>query len=173
MPFWLAAGAVTAGMIYGTVNSGGVAAFKDRGIAAGVGQSGPGRRVSPAVPVSPVRGTQPAKPLAEALPDASFRTGEVYAFPNPARHGRKPAIHVEAGIADQVTLRFYDLTGKLVHEARLSDIPKIINDGQGPEYAYEYLWDQDMPSGSYLCSVRVRKDGHPEWSRLIKLAVIR
>ncbi len=104
---------------------------------------------------------------------AAFHLGETYAYPNPARKGAKPTVHVEAGIADSVELRFYDLAGDLLHRAELRAAPQAIDDGQGPEYAYEYAWTGDIPSGTYLCAVTARKSGEQDLHRTIKLAVVR
>ena len=62
--------------------------------------------------------------------------GEVYAFPNPARGGQNPTLHIEAGSSDKVEIRIYDVTGELVHSATLRGPPLIINDGQGAEQAF-------------------------------------
>ncbi len=106
-------------------------------------------------------------------PDPAFKLGEVYAFPNPAKKGKKPILHVEVGVADTVQLRFYDVAGDLVHETELSGNPLIIDDGQGPQYAYEYPWDGHIPSGTYIYVMRAKKVGHEDLEKISKLAVIR
>lgn len=125
------------------------------------------RRLSAPPPPAP-------RPAIQApLPPQDFRLGQVYAFPNPARYGASPTIHVEAGVADSVELRFYDMAGDLAHRAELQGPPQTIDDGQGPEYAYEYVWRGSIPSGVYLCVVKVRKSGSEDLRRIVKLAVIR
>ncbi len=106
-------------------------------------------------------------------PDPTFTLGEVYSFPNPAKKGRRPTIHVEVGIADSVNLRFYDVAGDLVHETELTGTPPVIDDGQGPQYAYEYTWSQNVASGVYIYAMRAKKNGYPDLQKISKLAVIR
>ena len=120
----------------------------------------------------PAPQTAQKKPAA-ALPPSNFRPGEAYAYPNPARRGAKPTIHVETGLADSVELRIFDIAGSLVHRVELSGPPGVIDDGQGDEYAYEYAWNEDVPSGTYFCVVRSRKAGEQDWVRTLKLAVVR
>ena len=112
-------------------------------------------------------------PQNSKTPDGSYQLGEVYAFPNPAKHGKKPTVHVEAGIAESVEFRFYDTSGELVHRAELRGSPQIIDDGQGPEYAYEYPWEGQIPSGTYLCAITAHKSGEPDLKRTCRIAVIR
>lgn len=105
--------------------------------------------------------------------DGAYRLGEVYAFPNPAKRGKKPTVHVEAGIAESVEFRFYDVSGELVHRSEIRGTPQIIDDGQGEEYAYEYSWEGAIPSGTYLCVVTARRSGAPDLKRICRIAVIR
>jgi hypothetical protein len=102
-----------------------------------------------------------------------LKLGEVYAFPNPAKRGKKPTIHVEVGVADSVKLRIYDIAGDLLHETEITSAPLIINDGHGKEYAYEYVWDGTIPSGTYICVVQASKKDKADLKATIKLAVIR
>ena len=91
-------------------------------------------------------------------PDSSFKLGEVYAFPNPAKR-QNPTLHIEVGIADSVEIRIYDIAGDLAHETRLTGMPQIIDDGQGPQYAYEYTWNiSGVGSGVYIYAIRARKE---------------
>src|SRR5205823_355797 len=69
-------------------------------------------------------------------PDPTFKMKRVYCSPNPLKRGQKAVIHVEVGIADSVRLQFYGVSGDLVHETELSGPPRIMDDGQGPQYAY-------------------------------------
>ncbi|MFH1379553.1 MAG: hypothetical protein ABII23_04670 [bacterium] len=107
-------------------------------------------------------------PLSEA--DAVFKKGEIYSFPNPAKNGAFPTIHIESGIADKISIHIYDIGGALVHSADINDQPIII-DGK---YAYEYRWDTSgVASGIYIYSVRVIKDGYSDILGIQKLAVIK
>jgi hypothetical protein len=106
--------------------------------------------------------------------DAAFRLGEVYAFPSPARRGQRPTIHVEAGLADSVKIRIYDLAGDPVHEAEVAGPPAIINDGQGAQYAFEYPWNTDRTgSGVYVFVIEAKKNGEGVIKKIGKLAVIK
>lgn len=111
---------------------------------------------------------------AAAPAQASFALGEVYAFPNPAVGGQTPTVHVEAGAADSVDIRIYDLAGDLAHEASLAGAPALIDDGQGPQPAYEHRWDSSgAGSGVYVYVVRARKAGHADLKAVGKLALVK
>ena len=76
-------------------------------------------------------------------------------------------------MADSVTIRIYDISGSLVHEAVVSGDPSVIDDGQGPQYAYEYLWNvSESGSGVYVYVVTARK-GPQTLKRTGKCAVIK
>lgn len=95
-------------------------------------------------------GVSSAVPLAA---DAAFKLGEVYCYPNPAKK-TNPTFHIETGQADKVELKIYDVSGDLVHETTLTGAPQQIDDGQGPQLAYEYLWDiKNAGSGVYIFSI--------------------
>ncbi|MBI2081106.1 MAG: helix-turn-helix domain-containing protein, partial [candidate division NC10 bacterium] len=49
--------------------------------------------------------------------DPAFAFRDLYAFPNPARRRERPTIRLQAGLADSVTVRIYDVSGQLVHSA--------------------------------------------------------
>jgi hypothetical protein len=102
-------------------------------------------------------------------PDASFTLRQVFAFPNPARAGAKPTIHIEVGLADSVTLRIFDAAGRQVHQATLTGAPSIVNSA----YAYEYEWDGTIPSGIYFYTVEAKSAGMETIHAKGKLAVVR
>ncbi len=95
--------------------------------------------------------------------------GSVFAYPNPARHGRA-TIHVESPAVDSLELRIYSLGGTLVHRATLGGAPGV---GAGGAQAYEYAWDTSgVASGAYIYTVETRSAG--QTSRASgKLAVMR
>ena len=70
--------------------------------------------------------------------DSAFKLGEVYCYPNPAKK-TNPTFHIETGQADKVELKVYDIAGDIIHETVLTGLPQVIDDGKGPQYAYEYL----------------------------------
>lgn len=110
---------------------------------------------------------------APALAAQDFSLRSIYAFPNPAVAGQKPTIHVSVGVADKVTIRFYDISGQKVHEATIDSPPSQIDDGTGLHPAYEYAWEGHIPSGVYLYSVTAEKAGQASIRQSGKLAVVR
>lgn len=97
-------------------------------------------------------------PAAAAAGELSF--GEVYAFPNPARPGQTPTIHVDAGTAESVEVRVYDVSGRLVTTLSRSGSGDLAWDGAG------------AGTGVYLFVVTARKGG-ATISTKGRLAVIR
>ena len=108
-----------------------------------------------------------------ALAEESFGFKDLYVFPNPARAGAKPTIHLAVGLADGVSIKIFDVSGRQVHEAGLDRPPTVINDGTGPKYAYEYAWDGHIPSGVYFYTVEAKKSGQGSIRKTGKLAVVR
>gem|GEM_PF-836397 len=108
----------------------------------------------------------------QATADAAFRLGEVYVYPNPAKGGAKPTFHIETGIADSVKLKVFTVSGEQAHEHTIGGTPDIINDGNGPSYAYEYIWDGHIPSGVYYYAIEARQGGRT-LKKAGKFAVIR
>jgi len=104
------------------------------------------------------------------IPDETFRQGEVYSYPNPARGGTNPVLHVECGIADSVEFEIYNIAGEKVHSGFMENQPAIVNG----KYAYESKWDvRGTASGVYIYLVRARKAGESEFRVMKKLAVIK
>ncbi len=92
-----------------------------------------------------------------ASAESVFQLGEVYCYPNPAKK-TSPTFHIETGLADKVELKVYDIAGDIIHETVLTGLPQVIDDGQGPQYAYEYLWDvKNSGSGVYIFSMTAKK----------------
>jgi sugar lactone lactonase YvrE len=104
--------------------------------------------------------------------DLSFVLGEVFAFPNPAKAGERPTIHVEAGLADRVTIQIYNLAGQEMATAALDQTPVVIDSGSGPRYAYEWTWSGSAASGVYLYAVDAEKSGE-HLKKTGKFAVVR
>ena len=102
--------------------------------------------------------------------DDTFRLGDAYSFPNPAR-GKNPTLHMECGLADSLEIRIYNIAGELVHTRQLSGAEWQVVNGR---YAYEYLWDvSGTASGVYIYKVRAKKSGSPDIDIRSKLAVIK
>jgi hypothetical protein len=106
---------------------------------------------------------------AAADPDAAFAFRDLYVFPNPARAGAKPTIHLPVGKADQVIIKIYNVAGQQVHEASIDRAPQVIDF----QYAYEYAWDEHIPSGVYFYVVEAKKGGQSSIRRTGKMAVVR
>ena len=120
-----------------------------------------------------VMGVSGAGSEAAAEADTAFAFRDLYVYPNPARAGAKPVIHLAVGLADGVTIRIFDVSGRQVHEANVDKPPAVIDDGTGPKYAYEYAWDGHIPSGVYFYTVEAKKSGQGSIRKAGKLAVVR
>ena len=107
-----------------------------------------------------------------AGPDAAFRLGEVYVFPNPAKGTEAPVFHIETGIADSVKITIYTVSGRAAHEHTLAGLPAELDDGNGLSYAYEYTWSGHIPSGVYLYYIEAQKAG-VKLKKTGKFAVVR
>ncbi|MBU2568267.1 MAG: hypothetical protein KJ967_05810 [Elusimicrobia bacterium] len=110
------------------------------------------------------------QPEPKITADPTFKLGEVYAFPNPAKEGKNPTIHIEVGTADKIEIQIYNIAAELVHSVEISGNDwKIIDN----KYAYEYTWDTpDVASGVFIYLVRAQKDDKVIKS-LNKVAVIK
>ncbi|MEW5905714.1 MAG: hypothetical protein AB1734_02910, partial [Elusimicrobiota bacterium] len=107
-----------------------------------------------------------------AGPDAAFRLGEVYVFPNPALRGAAPTFHFECGIADSVNIKIYTTSGRFAHETTLTGMPVALDDGNGLSYAYEYAWRDHIPSGVYYYLIEAARAGQ-KLKKTGKFAVVR
>lgn len=80
----------------------------------------------------------------------------VYVFPNPAKNGAKPVLHIEAGTADKVEIQILDFTGKVIHKETLTGGPALVSRNNLLAYAYEYEWDpENAASGAYLYRIKI------------------
>ncbi len=114
--------------------------------------------------------TQAAAALGYA-PSLDFAEGESYVYPNPAKGGQKPTIHVEVGEADKVEVYLYDVAGDLQDSFELTDAPTINPDNL--QYAYEYQWDTtDKASGVYIAYIVATK-GSDKLKITKKFAVVK
>jgi len=106
-----------------------------------------------------------------APPVSDFVLGEVYSYPNPAKRGKCPTLHIEVGLADILEVRIYNVAGELVHSAEISGSNyKTING----KYAYEYNWDiSNIASGVYIYLVRAKKNGYHDIKVQGKCAIIK
>jgi len=101
---------------------------------------------------------------------AAFGLKQFYVYPNPAKNGNKPILHLECGIGDSVDIRIYDIAGELRHSARMDGAPNV----SAPEYAYEYSWDMSgAGSGVYVAVVEAHKAGYGNIKVKKTFAVVR
>jgi hypothetical protein len=90
------------------------------------------------------------------LAASAFALHQFYVYPNPARGGNRPTLHIECGIGDGVDIRIYDVAGELRHSAHIAGGPTV----SAPQYAYEYVWNMSgAGSGVYTAVVEARKGG--------------
>ncbi|MEW6557624.1 MAG: hypothetical protein AB1349_09750 [Elusimicrobiota bacterium] len=104
-------------------------------------------------------------------PDTTFRKGEIYACPNPAKRGVFPKIHIEVGLADKIEIKMYNIAGELVQSTELysSDVKS-----DATKYYYEYPWDiSNVASGIYVSTIEAKKSGFPDIKTTRKMAVIK
>jgi len=102
-------------------------------------------------------------------PDPTFKLGEVYTYPNPAKLVN-PKIQIKCGIADKLEIRIYDLASDLVHSAEIEGNRYLII---GNKYAYQYEWDiSDVASGIYIYFIRALKQGEKDIKITKQLAII-
>ncbi len=118
-------------------------------------------------------GTAPVRPLATA--DPAFTFHDAYAFPNPVRGARAVTLRVQPGLADSVSVRVYDLTGRKVHDS--SDFRQdILDDGNGKgfQYTYDHVWDvSGVGSGVYYYVITAVKSGKPDIHKSGRVGVIK
>jgi hypothetical protein len=101
--------------------------------------------------------------------DATFKCGEVYSYPNPAKQ-TNPKIHIEVGLADKVEVWIYDIACNLVHYKDITDKLQLKDN----KYVYEYEWDvSKVASGVYIYYIKAEKQGYKPIEIKKKLAVIK
>lgn len=111
-----------------------------------------------------------------ATADTAFGFKAVYAFPNPARGTNAVTIRVQPGLADSVSVRVYDLSGRKVHESSSFKDLGAFDDGNGlgQQFTYDHVWGvSGVGSGVYGYVVVGRKAGQADIVKKGKLAVVR
>ncbi|OGS20974.1 MAG: hypothetical protein A2252_04590 [Elusimicrobia bacterium RIFOXYA2_FULL_39_19] len=105
-------------------------------------------------------------------PDPTFRLNEAYAYPNPAKNGYKPTIHIACGIADSIEIKIYNIAAELIHSQQVAGSDWKIIDNK--IYAYEYQWDiSGIASGVYIYYIDAQKSGENPIKVIKKCAVIK
>jgi len=100
---------------------------------------------------------------------AAFAFRQFYVYPNPAKGGNRPILHLECGVGSSVDIRIYDVSGQLRHSAHMDGAPTKIT----PEYAYEYIWDMSgAGSGVYTAIIEAHSGGESIKAKK-KFAIIR
>ncbi|OGR48983.1 MAG: hypothetical protein A2X37_00540 [Elusimicrobia bacterium GWA2_66_18] len=113
----------------------------------------------------------------ESVNDPSFAVHAGYAFPNPARGASPVVIRIQPGLADSVSVRVYDLSGRLVHESSdFRNRGSSFDDGNGFgfQFTFDHTWDvSGVGSGVYNFIVTGRKAGETDIRMSGKVAVIK
>ncbi|MDD5302555.1 MAG: hypothetical protein PHS14_05530 [Elusimicrobia bacterium] len=108
--------------------------------------------------------------------DPTFAIHAAYAFPSPSRGGAPVVIRVQPGLADSVTVRVYDLSGRMVHESSNFQNRIGYDDGNGfgQQYTFDHTWDvSGVGSGVYKFVVTGHKAGAGNISESGKVGVIK
>jgi hypothetical protein len=123
--------------------------------------------------VDPNPGVVSIPGLAAALGTFEFR--DMYVFPNPSRGGERPTIRMQAGLADSVKFRIFDVAGNAIQQntvfgARLFDD----GNGKGAQYTFDYTWETSgVGTGVYTFVVTAQKAGKPDIVKTGRLAIIK
>jgi hypothetical protein len=98
-----------------------------------------------------------------------FGLRDAYVYPHPVVNGRA-TVHVEAGDADRVTMRLFNLLGERVWEATVDGGPAPSSNGS---LAHEKTLDAGgLASGTYLLQVEAEKAGDAQRTTK-KIAIVR
>ncbi|MCB4755650.1 MAG: T9SS type A sorting domain-containing protein, partial [Elusimicrobia bacterium] len=105
--------------------------------------------------------------------DGTFRLGDVYAYPNPARGGTRPRLYVETGLADSVKAEIFDVTGRKIGEFGADGLPGIVSDEGGDRFAYDLPYPDSLSSGVYFFVVTTQKSGDKPLRKSGSFSVVR
>ena len=104
-------------------------------------------------------------------PDSKVKFGDVYSYPNPAKNGANPKIHIECGLVDNLELRVYNVAAELMLSKQISGNDWFVVNGK---YCYEYeLNSQEMASGVYLYSIKAELENEISIKSVNKFTVIK
>lgn len=109
-----------------------------------------------------------------AVDDAGFRAA--YAFPNPSRNGEAITFRFQPGLADTVSLRIYDLSGRKIHDGGGFRYRGLFDDGNGlgAQHSYEYPWDvSGIGSGVYTFHLEAQRAGQNKIRKSGKVGVVK
>lgn len=107
--------------------------------------------------------------------DPTFKVNASYAFPSPSRGGAPVVIRVQPGLADSVSVRVYDLSGRLVHESSNFSMRNVNDEnGFGSQITFDHTWDvSGVASGVYKFIVTAHKAGAGDIHKSGKVGVIK
>ncbi len=111
---------------------------------------------------------------AAAQDEFSLRTA--YVFPNPSRNSQAVTFRIQPGLADSVTVRVYDISGRKIHESASFTGPTLFDDGNGlgAQQTYDYAWGvSGVGSGVYIYAIIAKKAGQRDIVTKGKVAVIK
>ena len=114
--------------------------------------------------------------IAPRAADPAYALRALYAFPNPARGAGTVAFRIQAGAADGVVIRVYDLAGRRVHSSSNFTSLGAFDDGNGggAQLTFEHLWDvSGVATGLYTYVVTARKAGQADVGRSGKVGVVK
>ncbi|MDX6768773.1 MAG: IPT/TIG domain-containing protein [Elusimicrobiota bacterium] len=111
---------------------------------------------------------------AAAQDEFSLRTA--YVFPNPSRNSQAVTFRIQPGLADSVTVRVYDISGRKVHESSIFTGPTLLDDGNGlgAQQTYDHVWSvSGVGSGVYIYAITAKKAGQRDIVTKGKVGVIK
>ncbi|MFA5162765.1 MAG: IPT/TIG domain-containing protein [Elusimicrobiales bacterium] len=112
---------------------------------------------------------QPMVQGVNPLASNAFAFRQFYVYPNPAKNGNTPKLHLECGVGDGADIRIYDVSGQLRHSGHMDGGPNVLL----PEYAYEYEWNMSgAGSGVYTAVIEAHKAGETVKAKK-KFAIVR
>ncbi len=107
---------------------------------------------------------------------ADFSLRAAYAFPNPVRGAGVVTFRIQPGLADSVSVRVYDLSGRKIHDSSDFTLRSDYDDGNGlgPQDTYDHAWSvSGVASGVYLYVITATKSGSADIRQSGRVAVIK
>jgi len=104
--------------------------------------------------------------------DASFGLKAAYAFPNPV-HGGAVTLRIQPGLADAVSVRVYDVSGRKVHDSSGFSLSTLDDgNGLGAQFTYDHVWDvSGAGSGVYTYVITATKAGQADIHKTGRIGV--
>lgn len=104
-------------------------------------------------------------------PEPDFVLGENYSYPNPAKRGANPKIHIECGVADKLEIILYNVAGEIIKSEQLAgNNYQIVSN----KYCYEQPIEvSDIASGVYIYTIKAEKENEKPIKAQGKIAIIK